>query len=79
MRIMFFLVACYTTVVGTLLLITIVMMMSDAVAAPGLARDVVAALGGHLVALGSSVWYRRCASRKTVQMCAACRGSLREY
>ena len=59
MRIMLFLLACYVAVVGTVLLITIVMMVSDAVAAPGLARDVIAVLGGHLATLGSSAWLRR--------------------
>jgi hypothetical protein len=65
MRIVLFLLACYTTVVGTLFLITIVVMVSDAVAAPGLARDVMAVLGGHLAALGGSVWYRRCTRRSS--------------
>ena len=79
MRTVLFLVACYTAVVGTLVLITIVVLISDAVAAPGLARDVVAALGGHLVALGSSVWFRQCASRRSTRVCVACHGSPQGY
>jgi hypothetical protein len=75
MRTVLFLLACYTAVVGTLVLITIIVLISDAVAAPGLARDVVAALGGHLVALGSSVWFRRCASRRSTRVCATCHSS----
>lgn len=79
MRIVLFLVACYTAVVGALLLITIVMLVSDAVAAPGLARDVMAAVSGQLVALTGSAWCRRCASRRNTQVCAVCHGSPREY
>jgi hypothetical protein len=74
-RTVLFLVACYTAVVGTLVLITIVVLISDAVAAPGLARDVVAALGGHLVTLGSSVWFRQCANRRSTRARVACHGS----
>lgn len=77
MRTVLFLLACYTAMVGTLALITIVVLISDAVAAPSLARDVMAAVGGHLVALGSSAWQERWASRRSAQVCMACRGSLR--
>lgn len=71
MRIVLVLVACYTAVVGSLAVITIVVLVSDAVATPGLARDVAAAMGGHLVVLGCCAWYRRCASRKSVRVCTS--------
>jgi len=79
MRVVVFLLACYVTVVGTLLLITIVMLVSDAVAAPGLARDVIAATAGQLVALSGSAWLERCASRRTGQVRAARSDLSREH
>lgn len=64
-RAVLFLLACYTAVVGSLVVITITVMISDVVTAPGLARDVVAALGGHLVAVASSLWLRRSTSPRS--------------
>lgn len=62
------------SVVGSLVLITIVVLVSDVVAAPGLARDVVAAVGGHLAALAGSAWYSRSTSRTSAKVCRTCRG-----
>lgn len=59
-------------VVGTLLLITIIMVVSDVVAAPGVARDVVRATGAQLVAVVSATWQRRCTSRRSARVCTAC-------
>lgn len=62
------------SVVGSLILITIVVVVSDVVATSGLARDVVAAVGGHLAALAGSAWYSRSTSRRSAKVCATCRG-----
>jgi hypothetical protein len=72
-------VSAVVTVVGTLVLIVITVTVSDAVAAPGVARDVARAIGTQLIKLGGSAWQRRRASRKSAQVCALCHGSLREY
>lgn len=58
-------------VVGTLLLITITVIVSDVVADPGVARDVVRATGTQLVAVVSSVWQKRYTSQKSAQECTA--------
>lgn len=61
------------SVMGSLVLITVVVLISDVVAAPGLARDVVAAVGGHLAALAGSAWFSRSTSRRSAKVCATCR------
>lgn len=66
------------TVVGTLVLIAVTVIVSDVVAAPGVARDVVRSMGVQLVALSGSSWQKRCANRKSVQVCAQCRGAVRD-
>ena len=63
-------------VVGTLVLITIIVIVSDVVAAPGVASDVLRATGAQLVTLVSSAWQRRCTSRKSAQECTACGGTV---
>jgi hypothetical protein len=72
-------VSAVVAVVGTLVLIAITVAVSDAVAAPGVARDVVRAIGAQLITLGGSAWQRRRASRKSAQVCGLRHGSLREY
>lgn len=67
------------SVVGSLALITIVVLVSDVVAAPGLARDVVAAIGGHLAALAGSSWYSRSRPRTLDTECTTCRGGSPGY
>lgn len=64
-------------VVGTLTLIILTVMVSDVVAAPGVGRDVVRAMGAQLVVWGGSAWQRRYVSRKPEQVCAMCRGEVR--
>lgn len=69
----------YTTVVavvGTFVLITIVVMLSDVVAAPGVASDVVRVTGAQLVAWVSSAWQKRYESRRPAQACTACGGTV---
>lgn len=66
------------TIIGTLVLIALTVLVSDGVAAPGVARDVVRAIGAQLVALGGSAWHRRCANRRPAQMCAKCHGAVRD-
>jgi len=66
------------TVVGTLVLLIVTVVVSDVVAAPGIARDVLRTTGAQLVALGGSAWQKRCANRKIVQVCARCRGVVRD-
>lgn len=63
------------TVVGTLVLLIVTVVVSDVVAVPGVARDVVRAVGAQLVALAGSAWQRRYVSRKPEQECAQCRGA----
>lgn len=69
MRPLSFFPARYTVVVGMLVLITGIIMFSDVMAAPGLTRDLIRAIGGQLAALGGSVWYRRCRSRISAKVC----------
>jgi hypothetical protein len=52
-------------IVGTLSLITITMVISDAVAVSSFARDVIRVAGVQLVGLAGSAWQRQAASRKT--------------
>jgi hypothetical protein len=54
-------------VVATLVLITITVIVSDVVADPGVARDVVRATGAQLVAVVSSAWQKRYTSQKSAQ------------
>jgi hypothetical protein len=68
--------AAMVAVVGTLVLITITVIVSDVVAAPGVARDVVRAMGTQLVTLSGSAWQKRCASRKPAQICTRCCGEV---
>lgn len=67
-------VRAVVTVVGTLVLIAITVVVSDVMATPGVARDVVRAMGVQLVALGGSAWRRRCENRRPAQICAKCHG-----
>jgi hypothetical protein len=67
-------VRAMVTMVGTLVLITITVVVSDVVAAPGVARDVVRAKGVQLVALGGSAWRRRYENRRPAHICAKCCG-----
>ena len=69
-------VSTVLTVVGTVVLIAITVIVSNAVAVPDVARDVIRATGTQLVAMGSSAWQKRWASRKTAQACVACRGTV---
>jgi len=66
------------TVVGTLVLITVTVIISDAVAVPDVARDVIRAIGAQLVAMGSSACQKRWASRKSAQVCVVCGGAFED-
>lgn len=72
-------ISAVLTVAGTLVLIAMTVIISNAVTVPDVARDVIRATGAQLIAMGSSAWQKRCENRKTVQVCAACLRSLREY
>lgn len=58
-------------VAGTLVLITVTVIVSDVVADPGVARDVVRATGAQLVGLVSLAWQKRYTSQKSAQGCTA--------
>lgn len=63
-------------VVGALVLITVTVIVSDVVADPGMARDVVRATGAQLVAVVSSAWQKRYTSQKSAQTCTAHGGAV---
>lgn len=65
-------------VVGTLVLITVTVIVSDVVADPGVARDVVRATGAQLVALVSLAWQKRYTSHKSAQARTALGGAVSE-
>lgn len=66
-----------TAVGGTLMLIALVVMVSDVMVGPGLARDVMRALGAQLAALGGSAWYTRRAARVSATASTTDRSPLR--
>lgn len=66
-----------TAVTMTLVLIAVIVMFSDAVAAPGVIRDLVVAIGAELAALGGSAWYSRLTTRALNKECVTCHDSPR--
>jgi hypothetical protein len=67
----------FTTVISTSLLIALIVITSDVTIAAGLARDVIAAIGQHLVALGSAAWHAR-PTQTFNQECPRCQSSRRD-
>jgi hypothetical protein len=67
----------FTTVISTSLLIALIVITSDLTIAAGLARDVIAAIGQHLVALGSATWHTR-PTQTFNHECPRCQNSHRD-